>query len=102
MSSYIFGTKNRFIENLRDKNKVSIGVPIGILSPELIDILGYVGYDYVMLDMMFGGLTWEIAQNMIVAAHRSGMTPLIRIQTFPWAGGRNYGVVSDVARALSV
>ncbi|MCX6550300.1 MAG: hypothetical protein NTY02_04700 [Acidobacteria bacterium] len=48
-------------------------------SPELVEFLGYLGYDCVFLDAEHGGLSIERAQEMVRAADASGIPTLVRV-----------------------
>ncbi len=56
-----------------------IGCFIPYPSPELAEICGYLGFDFVLLDAEHGLLTEESAYHMVVAAEVAGTVPLIRV-----------------------
>lgn len=56
-----------------------IGCFIPYPSPELAEICGYLGFDFVLLDAEHGRLTEESAYHMVVAAEVAGTVPLIRV-----------------------
>ena len=48
-------------------------------SPELIEIVGYAGFDFVMIDMEHSRVNIETMVHCIRAAEVSGLTPLVRV-----------------------
>ena len=75
--------------------------------PNLVEVAGLAGFDCFMADMMFTGHDWDMIAHLVRAARGTGITPMIRVQAYPWtAEGGNPGtdrrVVSDAARALSL
>lgn len=59
--------------------QASIGCFVGIPSPEVVEICGFVGFDWVMIDAEHGPMTTESAYHMVLAAEASRTTPLIRV-----------------------
>jgi len=71
--------------------------------PNMIEVAGLAGFDCFMADMMFTAHDWDNIAHLIRAARGSGISPMIRVQTFPWAGGgMDTRTVSDAARAFSL
>jgi 2-keto-3-deoxy-L-rhamnonate aldolase RhmA len=50
-----------------------------INSPELVELFGHLGYDFVFLDGQHCGLNVELARTMMRAADLTGMTSLVRV-----------------------
>lgn len=72
-------------------------------SPELVELAGYMGYRYVIVDHMFTSVGWEMTTHMARAAWLSGSLPYVRVQTSPWtARGGDIRLGSEVARAKGV
>ena len=73
----------KMTENFREKLKTKNSV-IGIFSktsdPAFIEIMGYAGLDYVIIDLEHGPNTIQTAQNLIRAAQISGIFPIIRVK----------------------
>jgi 4-hydroxy-2-oxoheptanedioate aldolase len=69
----------KMTEIFREKLKNQV---IGIFSktndPAFIEIMGYAGLDYVIIDLEHGPNTMQTAQNLIRAAQISGVFPIIR------------------------
>lgn len=66
--------------NLLSEGKVAFGCAIQCYrSPEVARALAAAGFDYVFIDMEHGGFGFETVQDMIGAAARSGITPIVRV-----------------------
>ena len=57
------------------------GVSVMIPSPQLVEMLGAVGFDWVLIDCEHGTLTLESVELMAMAAEASGMTAIARPAT---------------------
>lgn len=55
------------------------GVLMEFHNPELLEVFGHLGYDFVFLDGQHCGLNVEVARAMIRAADLTGMTSLVRV-----------------------
>ena len=55
------------------------GALVEFNSPDLIEVLGHLGYDFVFLDGQHCGLNPESARGLIRAADVTGMTSLVRV-----------------------
>ena len=68
--------------NLKKKlnsGKSAIGPFIGFPSPGLVEYMGWLGFDFVVIDCEHGPMDYETAENMIRAAELSNTTPILRI-----------------------
>lgn len=64
---------------------VIIGVRMDYPSPDIIEILGDVGFDFVYYDCEHGPMNEEACQTMIRTAELVGLTPMVRVPTNePW------------------
>lgn len=70
--------------------------------PNMVEVAGVAGIDAFMADMMFTAHDWDNIAHLIRAARGTGISPLIRVQAFPWATGTDRRTVSDAARALAL
>jgi 2-keto-3-deoxy-L-rhamnonate aldolase RhmA len=70
--------------------------------PNLVEVAGLAGIDCFMADMMFTALDWADIAALIRAARGTGISPLIRVQAYPWSDGIDQRTVSDAARALAL
>lgn len=65
------------------KRKLGAGQPvfgsmITFPSPAVVEMLGYLGYDWVLIDNEHGSITVDLAEDMIRAAEYSGAAPIVR------------------------
>lgn len=68
------------------KQKMSIGeVPVGCFmsfySPDLVEMIGYAGFDFVVIDNEHGPFSWREVEEMIRACEVSGLTPIVRVSS---------------------
>lgn len=66
------------------KRALTQGQPVfGLLnsipSPLMVEMVGYAGYDFVILDMEHVCVNPETLENMVRAAECAGVTPLVRV-----------------------
>jgi len=59
--------------------KTVFGLLNSIPSPLLVEMIGYAGFDFVILDMEHVCLNPETLENMVRAAECAGVTPLVRV-----------------------
>ncbi len=59
--------------------QVAIGCFVGFPSAEVVEVCGYSGYDFVMIDAEHGPISPHDAYHMVLAAEVSGTSPLIRV-----------------------
>ena len=65
------------------KKKLGAGQPvfgsmITFPSPPVVEMLGFLGYDWVLIDNEHGSITVDLAEDMIRAAEYSGTAPIVR------------------------
>lgn len=70
--------KNRLKERLSQGGTV-LGTFVSVNSPDLVEVIGLSGFDFVVLDTEHGPFTVETTTNLIRAAELHGMTPLTRV-----------------------
>ena len=71
-----------FENNLKKKlkeGKAAIGTFIVCNAPDLVEIAGLAGFDFVIIDNEHGPMRAESTQHMIRAAEVRGITPIVRI-----------------------
>lgn len=61
------------------EGKVVFGGIISGYAPELVELLGAIGYDFVMLDCEHGPMSLDQVENMVRAAEVFGITPIARV-----------------------
>ena len=71
---------NRMKEKLRAGEAV-FGASVMIPSPQIVEMLGAFGFDWVLLDCEHGTLTLESVELMAMAAEASGVTAIARPAT---------------------
>ena len=57
----------------------TLGPFVGWPAPALVELMGWAGFDFVVIDCEHGIMDYETAENMIRAAELSGTTPIVRI-----------------------
>lgn len=70
--------KNILKENL-EQGQTVIGPFLKITDPAIVEIAGYAGFDFVIIDTEHGPVTIERAQDLVRAAEAVGITPIIRV-----------------------
>ena len=61
------------------EGKVVFGGIISGYAPESVELLGAIGYDFVMIDCEHGPMSLEQVENMVRAAEVFGITPIARV-----------------------
>jgi 2-keto-3-deoxy-L-rhamnonate aldolase RhmA len=61
------------------KGETPLGMQMYTHDPDLVEIVGYTGFDFVMLDMEHNRTDPETMVGLIRAAEVSGLTPLVRV-----------------------
>ncbi|WP_411504450.1 hypothetical protein [Brevibacillus centrosporus] len=59
--------KNRVKEKLKNGEK-TVGAFVGIYSPEMVEMLGHAGFDFLVIDDEHGAFSPRDLENMIRAA----------------------------------
>lgn len=70
--------KNHLKKTLQD-GKVVLGPFLKFTDPAVVEIMGFAGFDFVIIDEEHGPISMESAQNMIRAAESVNITPVIRV-----------------------
>jgi 2-keto-3-deoxy-L-rhamnonate aldolase RhmA len=63
------------------RGEPAIGVSIMFASPQLVEIVGRLGFDWVLLDCEHGTISVESLESMTMAAEASGITAIARPRT---------------------
>ena len=61
-----------------ENNELTLGAFVSTPSPSTVEMLGWLGMDYVMIDCEHGVTDYETAENMIRAAELANITPMVR------------------------
>jgi 4-hydroxy-2-oxoheptanedioate aldolase len=70
---------NKMKEKLR-AGQPALGVSMMIPSPQIVEMVGRLGFDWVLIDCEHGTISIETVELMVMAAEASGLTPIVR----PW------------------
>jgi 4-hydroxy-2-oxoheptanedioate aldolase len=57
------------------------GVSVMIPSPQVVEMVGKLGFDWVLIDCEHGTISLESVELMVMAAEASGITPIVRPRT---------------------
>jgi len=58
----------------------AFGVSVMIPSPQVVEMVGHLGFDWVLIDCEHGTISLETVELMVMAAEATGITPIAR----PW------------------
>ena len=70
---------NNRLKKIFAEGKAAIGCFIACNVPDMVEILGIAGYDFILIDTEHGPLGPESSQHLIRAAELRGITPIVRI-----------------------
>jgi len=70
--------KNLTKEKIR-AGKIAYGVFVNLGCPPLLELLGFLGFDFVIIDAEHGPMGVETCENMLRAADNVNITPIIRV-----------------------
>ena len=56
----------------------AFGVSVMFPSPHIVDIVGRLGFDWVLIDCEHGSISLESVELMVMAAETAGVTPIAR------------------------
>ncbi len=59
----------------------ALGVSVMIPSPQVVEMVGRLGFDWVLIDCEHGTIGLESVELMAMAAEVSGLTPIVRPET---------------------
>lgn len=90
--------KNKLKETLR-AGKPAIGTFLNVPSPNLVEMIGWAGLDFVIIDFEHGRPDQQTMENMVRAAEVSGLTAIIRI---PNAADRSHYIHALDSGAMGV
>lgn len=86
-----------------ERGEPAIGTITLAHGAELIELLGYVGFDFACIDLMVTSLDWGDVAGMVLAAKRYGVTPWVRLPAYPWTSNApDPALPAQVLRALSL
>ena len=70
--------KNNLKEVLKE-GKNGFGTFLKFTDPAVVEIMGFAGFDFVIIDQEHGPISLQSAQNMLRAAESANITPVIRV-----------------------
>lgn len=62
-------------------DKPALGCSIMVPSPQMVEMVGHTGFDWVLIDLEHGTIDLQAAELMIMAAEASNITPIVRPKT---------------------
>src|SRR5260221_14309457 len=77
-----------------DEGRPVIGMFALSPSPEFIEVLAYVGFDFVVVDQMFTSVDWRVLHHIVRAVRGSGMAVIARVENDPSNGGADLGAAA--------
>ena len=93
---------SRMYERL-ERGQLAIGTIMPVHGHEMVEILGYAGFDWVCIDLMVSSLDWSQIAEMVLAAKRYDLTPWVRLSTYPWESDEfDTALPAQALRALSL
>jgi 4-hydroxy-2-oxoheptanedioate aldolase len=73
---------NRLLQAVKE-GRPAFGIYVMSGSPKMVETLGFAGLDYVRIDMESPATNPETIHHMIHTAHAVGVTPFVRVPSFP-------------------
>jgi 2-keto-3-deoxy-L-rhamnonate aldolase RhmA len=70
--------KNRLLAML-DRKEIPLGMQCFTGDPSLIEVLGYTGFDFVMLDTEHSGNDPHAMENLVRVSEQAGLIPFVRV-----------------------
>ena len=71
--------KRNQLKKALQNGKVVLGSFLKFTDPAVVEIMGFAGFDFVIIDAEHGPISMQSAQNMIRAAETANITPVIRV-----------------------
>jgi 4-hydroxy-2-oxoheptanedioate aldolase len=68
------------LKKMLKEGKSAIGTFASMNSPDLVEIMGLTGFDFVIIDAEHGPMDAETSMNLIRAAELHNMTPIVRVR----------------------
>lgn len=68
------------LKKILSEGKVVLGPFMKFSDPAAVEIAGYAGFDFVIVDLEHGPLSIQRAQDLVRAAELVGITPVIRVR----------------------
>ena len=85
--------KKNYLKEALNNGKTVFGPFLKLTDPAVVEIMGFAGFDFVIIDQEHGPISLQNAQNMIRAAESVNMIPIIRV---------NKNEETSILRALDI
>ena len=72
-----------------------------INSPDMVELCGFLGFDWFMIDQMWTSNDWQKTEELIRTGEAAGITPVVRVQSNPWLG-YDHRIAVDVSRVFGI
>ena len=70
--------KENLLKKKLNAGKAVFGVMITFPSPPVIEMLGHLGFDWVLIDNEHGSITMDTCENLVRAAELTDIAPIVR------------------------
>ncbi len=71
--------KKNYLKEALASGKIVFGPFLKLTDPAIVEIIGFAGFNFVIIDQEHGPISIESSQNMIRAAESVNITPIIRV-----------------------
>jgi 4-hydroxy-2-oxoheptanedioate aldolase len=71
--------KENYLKRTLKEGENVFGPFLKLTDPAVVEIMGFAGFDFVIIDAEHGPISMQSAQNMIRAAETANVTPIIRV-----------------------
>lgn len=73
------GLRSNLLSERYESQGFAIGTFLEIPSPQLVELLGLAGFDFVIIDCEHGAIGLEKTEDLIRAAATTGISPMVRV-----------------------
>ncbi len=73
------GLARNWLSERYEKQGYVLGTFLEIPSPQLVELIGLAGFDFVVIDREHGAIDLETCENLIRAASAAGLCPMVRV-----------------------
>jgi len=70
--------KENTLKQKLNSGKAVFGVMITFPSPQIVEMLGYLGFDWTLIDNEHGSITVDNSEELVRAAELTGIAPIVR------------------------
>jgi len=71
--------KKNYLKDALKNGKTVLGPFLKLTDPAVVEVMGFAGFDFVIIDQEHGPISIQNTQNMIRAAESVGITPVVRV-----------------------